>query len=85
MERAQLHIVVWEGGRGNVEHPLTLNGSPVPTPDWGGRHDLLYTVIEIDPRALRADNEVAVFSDTEHHGIEVCLPGPALIVRTRGK
>jgi len=86
VERAQLHVTVWDGGKGKVAAPLRLNGKALPTPRWRGRHDLLYTVIDLDPSALRKGaNEVRVHSDTAHHGIEVCLPGPALVVRLRGR
>ena len=82
IERAQLHINVWDGGKGTVGRPLTLNGHALETADWQGRHDLIYTVIELEPAILKKGaNRVAIRSDTEHHGIEVCLPGPALIVR----
>ena len=85
IERAQLHITVWDGGKGEVPSPLRLNGKALPTRHWRGRHDLLHTVIDLDPSALRkGPNEVLVHSDTAHHGIEVCLPGPALVVRLRG-
>jgi hypothetical protein len=84
IERAQLHITVWDGGRGEIVNPLSFNGKALSTPRWRGRHDLLYTVIELDPSDLREGvNEVMVHSDTDHHGIEVCLPGPALVVRVR--
>ena len=84
IERAQLHITVWDGGAGSVTSPLRVNREPLPTPSWRGRHDLIYTVIELDPTVLRrGGNEVQVYSDTRHHGIEVCLPGPALMVRLR--
>jgi len=29
------------------------------------------------------ENEVKLLSDTEHHGIEVLLPGPCLLLRYR--
>jgi len=36
----------------------------------------------VDLKNLRPGmNELKVLSDTEHHGLEVCLPGPALIIR----
>jgi hypothetical protein len=83
IRRAQLHLIVWEGGRGKVRHPLSLNGHDLPTPDWKGRHEPIYAILEIDPALLRrGDNRVQMHSDTEHHGIEVCLPGPALMIRT---
>lgn len=83
IERAELHTVIWDGGRGNVEAPFTLNGHPLPVAGEG-RHDVIYRKLEVPPAFLRAGaNEIALISDTEHHGIEVLLPGPALIVRRR--
>jgi hypothetical protein len=77
IERAQLHIVVWDGGRGNVANPLSLNGQGLPTPDWGGRHDLIYSAIDLKPSLLKkGDDTVLLQSDTAEHGIECCLPGP---------
>lgn len=85
IERAELHIVLWDGGRGSVEHPVTLNGHPVPAAGEG-EHDVLYRRLEIEPRLLRrSGNRVEIFSDTEHHGIEVLLPGPALMIRARAR
>ncbi|GAG12684.1 unnamed protein product, partial [marine sediment metagenome] len=86
IERAQLHVNVWDGGKGSVKKPLSLNKHELETKDWQGRHDLIYTVIELDVSMLREGaNRVRVLSDTDHHGIEVCLPGPALIVRSGGR
>jgi putative heme-binding domain-containing protein len=83
MERAELHVVVWDGGAGNVRDYFTLNGHPIAVAGTG-KHDLIYTVSAIDPQKLkRGDNEIVLLSDTEHHGIEVALPGPALVVRTK--
>lgn len=83
VERAELHIVLWDGGRGRVEHPVTLNGHPVAAAG-DGKHDVLYRRLEIEPRVLeRGGNRLEIFSDTEHHGIEVLLPGPALMIRAR--
>jgi hypothetical protein len=46
---------------------------------------VLYRQIDIDPYWLRhGPNEIRLLSDTEHHGIEVLRPGPALIIRTKG-
>ncbi len=84
IERAQLHVVVWDGGRGSINAPFTLNGEPLPVVGEG-QHDVRYRVLEIAPARLKAGaNEIAVLSDTEHHGIEILLPGPALVVRRRG-
>ncbi len=83
IERAELHVVIWDGGRGTVENPFTLNGHPLPVAGEG-RHDVIYRVISIDPSWLKpGENTIKVLSDTEHHGIEVLLPGPALILRCR--
>ncbi len=81
IERAELHIVIWDGGSGTVKSPFTLNGVPLAVAG-NGRHDVLYQVLPLNPSILRkGENRFEVFSDTEHHGIEVLLPGPALMVR----
>ncbi len=46
--------------------------------------DLIYSRLDIKPSMLKhGDNVVEVRSDTEQHGVEVMLPGPALFVRTK--
>ncbi|MDP2897387.1 MAG: hypothetical protein Q8Q12_12670 [bacterium] len=76
------HIISDEG-RGTTEHPFTLNGHPLPVAG-DGHHDVLYRVVPIDPNILRrGTNEIVVLSDTDHHGIEVLLPGPALMTRSK--
>ena len=83
VERAELHVVIWDGGSGSTKHPVTLNGTPLPVVG-GGNHDTLYRVVALDPAALRPGaNEFTVRADTTHHGIEVLSPGPAIVVRTR--
>ena len=83
IERAELHVVIWDGGKGATPEPFTLNGRALAVAG-GGRHDVLYRIVPVDPRLLRRGaNEVRVLSDTKHHGIEVVLPGPALMVRSR--
>ena len=82
IERAELHVAIWDGGKGNVEDPFTLNGQPLPVAGKG-RHDLIYRVLPVDPKWLKKGaNEIRLLSDTTHHGIEVLLPGPALVVRS---
>lgn len=84
MERADLHVVVWDGGRGTVDAYFTLNGEPLGVAGEG-THDVLYRVVPLDPASLReGPNRVELLSDTDHHGIEILLPGPALVVRSRG-
>ncbi len=83
IERAQLHMTVWDGGCGAVKECVTLNGHPLPV-TGSGHHNLIYSRLDIKPSMLKqGDNVVEVRSDTEHHGIEVMLPGPALFVRTK--
>jgi hypothetical protein len=84
IERAVLHVVVWDGGRGTVDAPFTLNDYPLPVAGQGN-HGVLYRQVEIDPAILqRGENTIRLRSDTEHHGIEVLRPGPALMVRYKG-
>jgi hypothetical protein len=81
--RAQLHVVIWDGGKGGTEKPFTLNRRPLPVAG-AGRHDVLYRVIDVDPKTLRPGaNEIRLLSDTDHHGIELLAPGPGLVLRTR--
>lgn len=81
VEGAELHVVIWDGGAGNVRDYFTLNGTPLRV-SGGGKHDVLYRVVSIDPLLLRkGGNIVRVLSDTEHHGLEVLRPGPALFIR----
>lgn len=83
IERAELHVVVWDGGRGTVEDYFTLNGRALPVAGQG-RHDVIYSQVPLEPALLRrGPNLVRLLSDTEHHGIEVLLPGPAIVVRYR--
>jgi hypothetical protein len=84
IERAQLHTVTWTGGPGEVKDYFTLNGVHYPIAD-GHDHILNYSVLPVDPKTLRRgeDNAIALLSDTEHHGIEMVLPGPVLAVRRR--
>ena len=47
---------------------------------------LLYRVVPLEPPILqRGPNRIELLSDTDHHGIEILLPGPALVVRSRGR
>jgi hypothetical protein len=83
IEQAELHVVVWDGGAGTVEKYFTLNGRPLPVAGTG-KHDVIYSRTALDPAWLqRGANRIELLSDTEHHGIEVLLPGPAIVVRTR--
>lgn len=81
IEWAALHLVLWDGGAGRVEHPFELNGQPIDV-FHDDAHDTKYQVIEIEPHMLRRGaNTFFVTSNTEHHGFEILLPGPTLVVR----
>ncbi len=77
------HLALSLPRRGDVEHPFKLNGQPVDIAG-AGHHDTIYRVLELDPAMLvGGENELTLLSDTEHHGIEVLLRGPALMLRYR--
>jgi len=83
IERAELHVVVWDGGAGQAKDYFTLNGHPLRVAG-GGKHDVIYSTLKLDPSLLKkGTNQIVLLSDTEHHGIEVLLPGPALMIRSK--
>lgn len=78
---AELHVVAWTGGAGEVSAYFTLNGKHFPVAE-GSNHETVYTRLPIDPKYLRrGENRFVLRSDTKHHGIEIMLPGPGLMVR----
>jgi len=82
MERAQLWIKTWDGGEGTVKEPFKINGHPYNVISGQHIHDVVFTVAGIEREHLRSGvNEIRLLSDTEHHGIEILLPGPCIIVR----
>jgi hypothetical protein len=83
IERAELHVAIWDGGRGTVADYFMLNGRPLPVAA-DGKHRVIYSVLPLEPALLRRGaNRIELLSDTEHHGLEVLFPGPALVVRTK--
>jgi hypothetical protein len=83
IDRAELHVVVWDGGAGTVRENFLLNGEFFPVAETG-RHDVLYRRLAVPPSLLRlGKNTIELLSNTDHHGIEVLLPGPAIVVRTK--
>jgi uncharacterized repeat protein (TIGR03806 family) len=83
IDRALLHVVVWDGGAGGVRENFTLNGKPLPVAEMG-RHDVLYRRLRLEPSLVRrGKNTIELLSDTDHHGIEVLLPGPAIVLRIK--
>ncbi|HEY2251227.1 MAG TPA: PQQ-dependent sugar dehydrogenase [Planctomycetaceae bacterium] len=82
---AELRVVVWDGGADKIEAPLSWNGHPL-TFHADARHDVRSLRLAVDPHWLqRGKNVFELISDTEHHGIEVLLPGPELFVRLKSR
>ena len=75
-------VRVWDGGEGTVKEPFKINGHPYSITSGKAIHDLVFTNVEVDIKHLKAgENTLTLLSDTEHHGIEVLLPGPCLVLR----
>lgn len=84
LEEAYLLVRVWDGGEGTVQEPFKINGVPYKITSGNAPHDLICTVNKVLPVNLQKGlNSIELYSDTEHHGIEICLPGPALLVRCK--
>jgi hypothetical protein len=83
IEKAELHVVTWTGGPGTIKDYFTLNGQHFAVAE-GEEHLPHYAVMPVKPGLLKAgENTIELLSDTVHHGIEVCHPGPALVIRSR--
>ena len=82
IQRAQLMIKIWDGGEGNIKESFKINGHPYPITSRRAVHDVVFTIADVNPKHLKpGKNQITLLSDTEHHGIEVLLPGPVLIAR----
>ena len=80
--RARLQVKVWDGGQGKTARPFTINGRPYNILSGRAVHDVVYTDIEIAlSDLLPGPNTLKLLSDTDHHGIEILLPGPCLTLR----
>jgi len=83
IERAELHVVSWTGGPGDVKDYFTLNGQHLAVAD-GHDHEVHFVIMPLDVTLLRKGaNHFVLHSDTKHHGIEILRPGPALVVRSK--
>lgn len=83
IQRAELHTVVWDGGAGAVKDYFTLNGQALSIAG-DGKHNVIYRITPLDPSMLRTgSNQIELLSDTEHHGIEMLRPGPAIVLRLK--
>ena len=85
VESARLMVRVWDGGEGAVREHFKINGHPYSITSGRAIHDLVFTDVEVNVEHLEAGaNTLALLSDTEHHGIEVLLPGPCILLRYGG-
>ena len=79
LKRVTLWVKIWDGGEGGVQDPFTLNGHPYSVTSGEAVHDVVFSRLEVDPaHIVEGKNEFVLLSDTEHHGVEVLLPGPCL-------
>lgn len=86
LKQVHLMIKIWDGGEGNIREPFKINGHPYSITSRKAIHDVVFTVAEVNPKHLQpGKNQITLLSDTEHHGIEVLLPGPVLIARYNEK
>lgn len=84
IESVRLLVRIWDGGEGTVTNPFTINGHNYPITSGKANHDVVFTDCLVQLSHLKSgDNEIRLLSDTEHHGIEMLLPGPALLVRLK--
>jgi len=78
---AGLHYRTWHGW--DKHHaPYKLND--YERPHEGNNHHYHYHIHSIPPQVLRpGDNIFEIFSETDHHMLEILWPGPALIIRAK--
>jgi hypothetical protein len=82
VESALLYVRIWDGGEGTINEPFKINDHPYTITSGKAIHDVVFTIAEIDPKHLKSgENIINLLSDTEHHGIEMLLPGPAVLLR----
>ena len=81
-ERAQLLVKIWDGGEGKVKEHFKINGHAYNITSGKHIHDVVFTKADVDVQHLKPGiNIIELLSDTEHHGIEVLVPGPCLVLR----
>ncbi len=73
---ATLHWRTWNG----QNHKWTFN--KFESTFIGADHNFVYSICRLPVQYIKAGlSTISVIADTEHHGVEVCFPGPGLIVR----
>jgi hypothetical protein len=82
LERAQLLIKNWGNHTGKNQDPFKINKVAYSIFNGERWQICSFTKTDLNIKHLKGGaNEFSVFSDTEHHGIEIFLPGPVLICR----
>ncbi|HTY01694.1 MAG TPA: immunoglobulin domain-containing protein [Bacteroidota bacterium] len=75
----------WNGANGGATSPadhfsLRVNAWTAPT--FGNDHYYSFDVFSLSPsELLSGTNQVTAFCDSYVHGVEICWPGPAVMVR----
>ena len=82
--KAEMLVRVWDGGAGTVKEPFKFNEFPYQIISGKSIHDLVFTKTEVSKEQIKSGwNKYTLLSDTKHHGIEMLLPGPCLIIRSK--
>lgn len=81
LERAELWIRIWNGGAGKTAEPFKINGHGYDVADGLKNRNITFTRLLVAPaHLLPGDNRITLQCDTEHHGIEILLPGPVIFL-----
>lgn len=82
IEKVILHLTTWGGDPGTIEDYFTVNGHAIPIASKPNPNPIRYEQLEIPATYLQQGvNRIELLSDTEEHGIEIFMPGPALMIR----
>ncbi|NLI80094.1 MAG: hypothetical protein GX443_00180 [Deltaproteobacteria bacterium] len=77
---AVMLVKTWNGNEAGATFYSRVNGWTAPK--YGLDHLYSYDVVPVPLSALTAgDNTLSFYSATEHHGMEILWPGPAIMVR----
>ena len=80
--RARLILKTWGYDPGTIKEPFTVNGHAYDISQGDRYRSIIFSRLEVSLDHLKPGvNRITLLSDTEHHGIEVFLPGPVLIAR----
>lgn len=83
IEQAELQLVFRDSDTAALENYLKINGQRIAIAG-AGKREIIYRKILIDPKILkRGVNQIELEPQSEHHGIEILLPGPALMIRSK--